>query len=241
MKPYEPGVLVEFYLPKKASYQGPLHDRLKDALYIDRVRSLLRKRKAEILPTLQVLLARRGGGEEDWEEILRSIPEEILGGWSMYEVDGVFIDRERLKNKENEHTSVSDSEDAALFEERTQVVRLILYPGISNVQLAGQGCSSDSARGLADAFMHHPTARSADFLKDHGEFWEQKFPDRQTLELACRYMEKWITAAGVLVFGYLVWAISDAIGPKEKVFWVTASWGLNINQVELDGIHSENG
>lgn len=249
MKPWETGVLVEFYLPKKASYQGPLHDLLKDALYIDRVRSLLGKRKAEILPTLNVLLAHRGCGEEDWNQILRNIPEGILGGWSMYEVDGVFIDREkdqsireRLKNKGNENTSLSDDEDAAIFEERTQVVRLILYPDLRNVQLiAGQNCSLDSARGLVDAFLHHSTARSADFLEDHGGFWDKKFPDRKALERACRYMEEWITAAGVLVFGYLVWAISDAIGTKEKVFWVTSSWGLNINQVELDGTHSESG
>lgn len=239
MKPDDLGVLVEFYLPKKADYQGPLHACLKNALSVERVRTLLRKRKAEIFPTVEVLLAQRGCTEQDWENILGNIPEDVLGGWSMYEVDGAFIDRERADWLRQQRTStgqrpVPEVEDLALLEERTQVVRLILFPNLYVIaSRAGAGCSLDLARGLINAFMDHPTARQADFLQDHGPFWENKLPSRSGLENACAYIDGWVTAAGVFVFGYLVWAIADAIGQREKVFWVTSSWRLKVNQIEL--------
>ena len=117
-------------------------------------------------------------------------------------------------------------------------MRIILYPDLKKIQsVAGNGCSLDAVRGLIDAFMGHPIARSADFLEDHGTFWQRKFKDQQALERTCQYIEEWITAAGVFMFGYLVWAVSAAIGTQEKVFWVTSTWSLNINQVELDNTH----
>lgn len=242
MKPDDLGVLVEFYLPKKADYQGPLHACLKNALSVERVRALLRNRKAEIFPTVEVLLTQRGCTEQDWEKILGNIPDDLLGGWSMYEVDGAFIDRERADRLRQQRSAAGEplvsrdleDEELALLEERTQVVRLILFPNLNVISSrVGAGCSLDLARGLTDAFMDHPTARLADFLQDHGPFWESKLPSRAGLEKACAYIDSWVTSAGVFVFGYLVWAIADAIGKREKVFWVTSAWSLKVNQIEL--------
>ena len=248
LRPQETGILVEFYLPKKVSYQGPLHDRLKDALYIDRVKALLKERKEEILPTVEVLLNRRGHNKDDWEKIISSIPENILGGWSMYEVDGVFIDRdkerfvhEQQQKQGNELTNIFN-EDAAIYEERTQVVRLILCPDIKELRSAARDeCSSDAARGLIEAFIGHPMARSGDFFKAYGTFWQKEFGDRKALEQACQYLEEWLTAVAVFVFGYLIWSVSEAIGTKERVFWITSTWSLQIHQVELDRIWSTTG
>ena len=244
LRPQEIGILVEFYLPKKVSYQGPLHDRLKDALYIDRVKTLLRERKEEILPIVEALLNRRGLNKDDWEKIIKSIPENMLGGWSMYEVDGVFIDRdkhrlvhEQQRKEGKELTNVINNEDTAIYEERTQVVRLILYPDLVKLRsAAGNECSSDAARGLIEAFIGHPMVRSGDFFKVYGTLWQKQFGAREALEQACQYMEEWLTAAAAFVFGYLIWSVSEAIGTKEKVFWVTSTWGLKIHQVELDQI-----
>jgi hypothetical protein len=164
----------------------------------------------------------------------------------MYEVDGVFIDRdkerslrEQRRSKGNENSNISDDENAVVYEERTQVVRLILYPDLKKLQsVAGNNCSLDAVRGLIDAFIGHPIVRSADFLEDYGAFWQRKFKDQKVLERVCQYIEDWITAAGVFMFGYLVWSVSAAIGTKEKVFWVTSTWSLNINQVELDNAYT---
>ncbi len=81
--------------------------------------------------------------------------------------------------------------------------------------------------------MGHPIAQREAFINDHGITWKQKLGDENILVRACEYFDDWMTAAGVFMFGYLVWAISQAIGAKEQVFWVTSSWNLNINQVEL--------
>lgn len=162
--------------------------------------------------------------DQEWERIVADIPDDLFGGWSMYEVDGVFVDRdERINNCPR------------IFEERTQVVRLIIYPDLAGIcRAAGTGCSLEPVRLLVRAFMGHGTARADDFLRDEGNRWAERFPERGALERACQLVDRWITASGVFVFGYLVWSIAEAIGPREKVFWVTSVWALNINQVELN-------
>lgn len=218
MRPFDLGVLAEFYLPKKIAYQGPLHDRLRGGLRPEVFRKHLLENKANVLPTLEGFLSRRGHSESEWTQLVEEIPGNILGGWSMYEVDGVFVDRENDR----------------VFEERTQVVRIILYPDLKQIaSCSGGGCSTESVQLLTNAFLVHGTARVSDFLRDEGDRWLPRFPSAEALHRACEQLHRWVTISAVFVFGYLVWSIADTIGTDEKVFWVTSLWNLNINQVEL--------
>lgn len=217
--PHELGVLVEFYIPKKAEYQGPLHDHLRAALEPKRFRKVLRNEKGNILPALRKFLEWRQV-RKPWDRVVADIPTDLFDGWSMYEVDGVFLDREKRPPQ--------------IFEERTQVVRLIIRPNLTEIgRVAGfkQGSGKELVRFLVREFMRHETARAEDLLAGFNKEAIARFPNRRALGNACRYIDRWITAAGVFVFGYLVWSVADAIGPREKIFLVTSVWALNINEI----------
>jgi len=44
---YEPGVLIELYLPKKAKYQGKLYEVLTDGFRLKNVKENLKRKKKE--------------------------------------------------------------------------------------------------------------------------------------------------------------------------------------------------
>ena len=99
----EPGMLVEVYFPKKASYQGQLYAALTAGLDREVVRQYLWQH----MPRVKHLV--RPNFSKPFTE--RAVDyEQVFHGFSLYEVDGVFRGKD---------TS---------YEERTQVLRLLFKP-----------------------------------------------------------------------------------------------------------------
>src|SRR4051812_38604948 len=87
-KPSDPGILVEIYLPKKANFQGTLYDTLTKGFYIKNVISHFKK--PEKKPGIKKLLKRFKDSVRYLEDEIDHFPP-VLFGYSLYEVDGVFI------------------------------------------------------------------------------------------------------------------------------------------------------
>ena len=109
---YEPGVLIELYLPKKAKYQGKLYEVLTDGFRLKNVKENLKRKKKERSDFLK--------NYTEIEELTDCRIDKIASfyyGYSMYEVDGVFF-----------------SPQKGSIEERTQIIRLMFFPNLEEVQ-----------------------------------------------------------------------------------------------------------
>jgi len=124
---FNPAVLVELYLPKKAEYQGVLYQTLTDGFKPEAVFAHFEnERTKERLPHFLKHYAQHLMGvqpDDPLKRIQHQIKElkEMAGqssyiGYSMYEVDGVFFNKDKQE----------------IEEERTQVIRLIFKPELGH-------------------------------------------------------------------------------------------------------------
>jgi hypothetical protein len=100
--------MFEIYLPKKLEYQSELYATLRDGHSHEKVTEWLLHRQEHVRPLLPPLLRHAFGRRLETRH-------RVYYGFSMYEVDGVFFDGETP------------------MEDRTQVLRLILYPDYKRI------------------------------------------------------------------------------------------------------------
>ena len=141
----ERGIYEEIYFPKKVVYQGAVFDALKDGLDAEKVRSYLSD--PENLPALlQELKDYRGlfdphqyekdtrkKGQPTEAEVRERINmyESSFKGWSMYEVNGVWM-----------------GEEGELAEELTQIIRIMFRLPSTYLQEATEAGCFDVLRSM---------------------------------------------------------------------------------------------
>ncbi len=103
-----PGIHFEIYFPKKIDYQAALYTALRSGHSRSSVVEFLRRQEDHVRPLLLPALRDRYGAR-------MLTMHQVYFGFSMYEVDGVFFDQSKP------------------LEDRTQVIRLIVYPPYESI------------------------------------------------------------------------------------------------------------
>lgn len=239
VRPNDPCVFVEIYLPKKAELQGILYETLtqgfKKQVITDHFSKSDDNQKKEILEML-------GKGWTSFpsvypnEEEIKSFPR-LFYGYSTYEVDGVFLTASEEKPK-------TDDDDAwyITVEERTQVIRLIFQYEVSDRPL--------SEIDFIKAALRDPFSEMGAFKQNHPYLKERidHFRDAKDIDidLALSKLEEWIKYVGLFLFGYLLFNIClkiaslsttdddqrDARTIKQDEIWVSSFWNMNMNVVK---------
>lgn len=214
-EPSESGIFIEIFLPKKAVFQGTLFTALTKGFKTDKVKIHFKKRKNDIKDFLKNYPCIKNYNDD----FIDNFPE-IFCGYSIYEVDGVFLGRE---NK--------------IYEEKTQVIRILFRPDVERfigddheqielirttvkeyIKLSSQRVSS--ARRLASDYASNSMAPSSLFC----------------------YLDRWADYIGLFVFGYIVYRICYYMrelcdkgemewNEAEEEIWVSSFWNLEINRV----------
>lgn len=209
----ESGIFVEIYLPKKARFQGVLYQTLSDGFHIERVQEHLTQRFDEIARFMEEYYP--------FEFTKESIPHmpQVMGGYSLYEVDGVFY----------------DSDAKAPVEERTQVVRIMFRTPDQSRLLASD---PELRKQIVREFLR--------FTGDKARFAEHRPPGlvitpEQEAEflLIIQQLRDWVTYVAVFIFGFVVYQFCKRIGelknesgirPEDEI-WVTSFWNVGINRI----------
>jgi len=210
---YEPGVLIELYLPKKAKYQGKLYEVLTDGFRLKNVKENLKRKKKERSDFLK--------NYTEIEELTDCRIDKIASfyyGYSMYEVDGVFF-----------------SPQKGSIEERTQIIRLMFFPNLEEVQTLEPKIEYKKLRSLVHKL-----------LKGDAK-------DRETLgqlnQAVAEYIKKWIDDIALFLFGYILFELCEQIKQLneyegqsiEEEIWLTSFWNLRVNRVKVTIAADSNG
>jgi hypothetical protein len=233
MMPLESGVFAELYLPKKAHYQGLIYETLTNGMDVEKVRKHLRSKRKQIQAYL-------GGAAQYWEitgknsptpeqflneNFIKSFPD-LLYGYTMYEVDGVF---------RSPHTG-------QVVEERTQIIRLMFITDLEQVFATLPFLSEsnrDAAILLARSYLRSSHWDRNQFLEDHKLFPSSTVLDGEQAAAVIHLTAEWARCIAVFLFGYVVHDIceglrklnqNDQIAPEEEI-WVTLFWNLIINRI----------
>lgn len=234
LRPLESGVFAELYLPKKAHYQGLLYETLTDGIDVERVRAHLRGNRHEIQTYLTGAapywdIAGPGGASPEeflTEEFIDQFPD-LLHGYTMYEVDGVF---------RSPHTG-------AVVEERTQIIRLMFITNLDEqfARLSFVNYSNRDAAGLlARSYLRSPHWDRHKFLDDHQLFSSARVFDQAQASEIVRVTADWARSIAVFLFGYVVHDICEGLKKlnqdqridAEEEIWVTFFWNLIINRIQ---------
>jgi hypothetical protein len=250
---FEPGkrsIFAEIYFPKKIAYQGAIFKALRRGLNEKLVRG-------ELVDFAQLLLETELSVYPHWFDPERYKTTELrtkrptveqakermamyaspFYGWSMYEVDGVFLStRKRRGNRQ-------------IDEERTQVVRLIFAFNHRVEKRATKAGHLDVYRAILYWVMSVYGHTEHDVFWGEGEMqrflarrsdWspeKRRYAKRLYKELAAT-ITKWIDDCGLFIFGYLVRALWNQIvfltqiGEEAKLedeIWVSSIFHFNIN------------
>ena len=250
---FEPGkrsIFTEIYFPKKVAYQGAIFTALEDGLneaYVRRelvgLADLLLKTELSVYPhwfdphRYRSVNPRTERPTIEQAEGRMQMYSSPFYGWSMYEVDGVFLSK-RMKNGR-----------AQVDEERTQVIRLIFVFNDGAEKRATKLGHLDVYRailywvmsiyGHTDYDAYWSTGEMNRFLDRHREWSPEKraYAKRHYKRLAGA-ITKWIDDCGLFIFGFLVrelWkqVINIAeVEPGRKIedeIWVSSIFHFNIN------------
>ncbi len=206
----ERGLLVEIYLPKKAEFQGRLYAALTEGFHLEKVKNHFREKRDEIEAFLRGRYPLDAGSIEAMEQ--------VFDGYSMYEVDGVFYDRQ----------------SGAISEERSQVIRLNFRPEPDKAAALDE----EQVRHVTESYLN--TGNGADLLKFYAEEGRATTPAvaREITKLL-DYLERWRAQVGLFIFGYVVFEICERINelelakgePPEREILVTSFSNLTLNRV----------
>ncbi len=233
LMPLESGVFAELYLPKKAHYQGLLYETLTNGFDVENVRKHLRGKRKQIQAYL-------GGAAQYWEitgkgstspeqflneAFIKRFPD-LLYGYTMYEVDGVF---------RSPHTG-------KVVEERTQIIRLMFINDLDQVfsKLAFvTDANREAATLLARSYLRSSHWDRHRFLDDHKLLPSAKIFNEEQGAAIINLTGEWARSIAVFLFGYVVHDIceglkklnqNDQIAAEEEI-WVTLFWNLIINRI----------
>jgi hypothetical protein len=208
-RPFEPGIFVEIYLPKKARYQGALYEALSEGFNFEKVRNHFAD------PTKEARIRTLLTDYTEWYDPPSiGVVEQFYWGYSMYEVDGVFF---------SPRTSQA-------IEERTQVIRLMCFPDLDRATAFAtkDGIERGTVRRIVAAMMRRG--------RDERDRLGAEYP------LLLDYIDRWIGAVGLFIFGYLIFNLCERIralneegaASLEEEIWVSSFWNLEVNKVSLE-------
>ena len=237
----EPGIFVELYLPKRAEYQAVLYATLTEGFNLRRVKDHLTNNGDDIRRVLQHHDQWRSYSEESIQKL-----QPFYEGYSMYEVDGVFL------------KTLNEVGRPVFQEERTQVIRIMFLPDVDALRkaLVTNDLDHKQVLDIIKEFLRISGHR-------RGKYGENiVFPDlinrlvikndpgmkeneeNGNLRAILDYTEKWFDDVGLFLFGYVVFRICEGLkelrehaadAPIEKVLWLTSFWNLNVNRVSYSG------
>jgi hypothetical protein len=211
----EPAIFVEIYLPKKADFQGRLYESLTRGFDVEAVRRHFKE--PERRDRIRELFRRydpRLSCEGDRVDAMR----EVLFGYSMYEVDGVF--------------RAPGDGSRGVQEERNQVIRMVFkpdYPGIAE----RSGATLEAVREMAGERFHAYRERNGSVLSDAAGRTSE--PEK----LVAEELRSWIEDVSLFLFGYVVYELCERVAelrdgagrrPEEEI-WVTSFWEMTVNRV----------
>ena len=232
----------EVYFPKKIVYQGTVFKALEEGLREEIVKEYLKgnvvslteelKGYPDILNPRQFEEASRKQPQfVSLEDALKRIEvyQSCFRGWSMYEVDGIFL------------------RNGGIDEERTQVIRLMFRFDSSLSALAEEAGCGDALRAIHLWFMDHRFYRLVEQkpwdaaekrrlinFRSPWPAYKRKFVEKH-FEAAMKESVKWLDDCALFTYGYLVrnfWEIVLKRGRREDEIWVTSLFGLNLNVVK---------
>ncbi len=215
---YEPALFVELYLPKRALYQGTLYESLTDGFDIKKVVDHLQTHIKQIHELFSNELSTA------YDHTRLSLMKPIIWGYSMYEVDGVFL---------NEHTQ-------KIGEERSQVIR-IMFRFSSQHMMVECGIDEHTYLGMRELIQEMLETNKEKRRKSKDRYSNKE--ERSVIE----YIDQWIDDVAFLLFGYIIFNICLNIQKKveeqrlehyEEEIWVTSLGKLQINRIKHLGTPS---
>lgn len=238
VRPNEPCIWVEIFLPKKAELQGILYETLTRGFQRQVViRHFLDADSGKKQAILEML----GKG---WTAFPGVYPEELdlksfprlFFGYSTYEVDGVF-----LKAKADKPQDADDDEWYSIAEDRTQVIRLIFkYDCFDRPIEEIDFCIA----ALRDPLSEIGTFQdNYPYLKERIIHLKERGID---IDAAMSNLTRWNKYVALFLFGYLLFNICHKIeslsstagaqrSPAEiqqDEIWVSSFWSVNMNVIK---------
>lgn len=234
----ERGIFTEVYFPKKVVYQSAVFEALKDGHKPSVVKNYLNRHVQVLLEELRDYKdlfnphQYEDGGERQFGpptitdarlRIQRYVSR--FKGWSMYEVDGVWVAKDRVD------------------EERTQVVRIMF-------RLPSRYARTAHAAGCADvlrAILYWTISSQGHTLEhrvwseaEQGRFIEhhQPWPPHkeafatQYYRRIAQEVAKWRDDCALFVFGYLVRKFAEKVleeRKRETEIWIASFFNMTVN------------
>lgn len=241
--PGEAGILVEIFLPKKTEYQGTLYKTLEKGLNFNYQEHFLNFKKVS---RIQEMIKVYTDISEYDEELITNFQQKfpnIFAGYSMYEVDGVF------KSWEIEDL---------IYEERTQVIKVFFIPNYEALYNSEnlKKWEKRDIRDFARRYFKNSQIDPDSFKKTYNVL-DKEIIDKEGANEIIEYLNDYINCAGLFVFGYILFEISEQllflleerrkrisndptkrkskedIKPLEEEIWVTSVWGFTVNKVKF--------
>jgi hypothetical protein len=233
-------ILAISLFPKRVAYQGEVYDTLEAGVHEDSVKGYLHQHVVSIIEEMreyrQVLDPRQYERTRAIQEFVPTIEQanqridmyqSHFYGWSMLEVDGMFLGR------------ISGRID----EERTQAIILIFrlesrYEAEAKVSRCYDVLEALMRWVMAESGrLDHVlpwSAREKDrFTRFHGSMPRHKrvFIDRYYVEIT-KEIKKWIDDTGLFVFAYLnrrFWVNVTESPHQEDEIWTPNFFNMNLN------------
>jgi len=238
VNPQEPAIFVEFYLPKKAVFQGLLYHALTSGFRLEAVKAHFLNADPVKQQQIRSLLGKSWTAVDytatDIEQFRR-----VYFGYSLYDVNGVFL--KTFGDSAIPLPADSDA-DYRVVEETSQVVRMVFkYP-----------CATEPTIALDFLMLalQRPLSEMAQFAHIHREeICSAAGSEAQRVFDLLADLERWQMYVGLFVFGYLIYNICEGIltlsestnlqlGPADLLqdeIWVTSAWSMSMNVVNWGG------
>ena len=244
-------ILAEVHFPKRVIYQSKIFETLKDGLdeamvkeYLSiNIRYIMREMQEytllfDPLQYQRTRLPRQTIFSEEEAKQRIALYQSHFKGWSMYEVDGVYLNETPGKILLPILERIDD--------ERTQILRLIFRMDSAYEETA----KAERCYDVLDAIMRWVMAEHGRldhvfpwrrgemqrFLRVHGSWPKHKraFVDNY-YESITKEVKKWIDDAGMLVFCFLIrnfWEGVIESRSREVEIWTANFFNMNLNIVK---------
>lgn len=246
-------ILAELHLPKRVIYQSEIYEALKDGLDENLVKIYLSQEENteailnEMREYPQLFDPRQYERTRPPRRMTFSVDEarqriamyrSYFKGWSMYEVDGVFLN----EAPEKLHLPVLERID----DERTQILKLIFrMESAREAEAKTSGCYDVleaimrwvmAEHGRLDHVSPWRKGEMHRFLRLHGSWPKHKraFVDTH-YNFITKEVKKWIDDTGMFVFCFVVrkfWQNVIQTNSKEVEIWTANFFNMNLNIVK---------
>lgn len=233
---------AEIYLPKRIAYQGIIFKSLEKGLEGECVKEYLKDNAKNLLVELKgypdILnpyqpdeIKRQNSGHVTLKQAKKRIElyRSNFYGWSIYEVNGVFLNKE-----------------GGIDEELTQVIRIMFrFESQFQAEAEKMRCG-DALRAIHIWFMDFSgnlweqrpwdSAEKEKFIHHRSPWPEHKlaFVD-EYFEAVIKEAAKWLGDCVLFTFGYLIRKFLETVrerGYREDEIWLTSIFNLRLNVIK---------